>query len=77
MTETKSTPQTVGSEDHHKNEPIHTLEEFARREKVPVQTVRLWRMKGKDPVSFKVGKHVRYRLSDIEAWEQEQIDKAA
>lgn len=58
-------------------EPIYTLAEFAEREKVPVQTVRLWRMKGYDPVSFKVGKHVRYRLADIEAWEQEQINKVA
>lgn len=58
-------------------EAILTLEDFARRLKVPVQTVRVWRMKGEDPKSFKAGRHVRYRLSDIEAWEQEQIDKAA
>ena len=57
--------------------PIYTLEEFAAREKVPVNTVRIWRMKGLDPVSFKAGRYVRYRLEDIERWEREQINKAA
>ena len=56
---------------------ILTLADFAAREKVSVQTVRLWRMNGNDPVSFKAGRHVRYRLSDVEAWECEQIAKAA
>lgn len=35
---------------------------------VPVQTVYGWRSKGVGPRGLRVGKHVRYRKSDIERW---------
>lgn len=54
-------------------ETFLSIEELADRYKVPVQTVRVWRMKGKDPKSFKLGRHVRYRLSDVEQWEAEKV----
>lgn len=64
------TPLGNGWED----ERIFTLQEFADREKVKVQTVRNWRMKGQDPRSFIAGgRYVRYRLSDILEWEEAQM----
>jgi excisionase family DNA binding protein len=35
---------------------------------VPVNTLYQWRTKGKGPVGRKVGRHVRYRASDVDAW---------
>lgn len=35
---------------------------------VPVQTMYTWRHRGEGPPSLKVGRHVRYRPEQIEAW---------
>lgn len=58
-------------------EPVKHLsnEDLAEREGVSVNTVRYWRANGTGPRGFVVGRRVRYRLVDVEAWEQEQIDK--
>lgn len=35
---------------------------------VPVRTVYTWQHKGTSPNYIRVGKHVRYRREDVEAW---------
>jgi excisionase family DNA binding protein len=35
---------------------------------VPVQTLYVWRVEGRAPRGFKVGKHLRYRRADVDAW---------
>jgi excisionase family DNA binding protein len=35
---------------------------------VPVRTVRVWRYQGTGPPGIKVGRHVRYRVADVERW---------
>jgi hypothetical protein len=35
---------------------------------VPVPTLNTWRSLGKGPVFYKLGKLIRYRLSDVESW---------
>ncbi|MFL0378944.1 helix-turn-helix transcriptional regulator [Micrococcus luteus] len=40
---------------------------------VPVKTVYTWRTTGYGPRGFRVGKYLRYRLEDVEAWEAAQI----
>jgi excisionase family DNA binding protein len=35
---------------------------------VPVGTLANWRYQGRGPRFVKVGRHVRYRRSDVEAW---------
>ncbi|MFW0170515.1 helix-turn-helix transcriptional regulator [Rothia sp. P4278] len=53
---------------------ILTVKELAAREKVSVNTVRQWRMRGEDPRSFVAGgRYVRYRLSDVLAWEEQRM----
>lgn len=54
-----------------------TLQEFADRMNVPIRTVYNWRALHKGPAAMKVGKHVRYRLADVEAWEQKLLDQDA
>lgn len=35
---------------------------------IPVATVYAWRYKGTGPRAHKIGRHVRYRRSDIDEW---------
>lgn len=49
--------------------------ELAHREGVPLATVYKWRTTRTGPKGFTVGRHVRYRLSDVLAWEEEQLRK--
>jgi len=39
---------------------------------VPEATLRHWRKSGTGPSFYRIGKHVRYRLSDVEAWLQDR-----
>jgi excisionase family DNA binding protein len=45
-----------------------TTVELAEWFQVPVETVRRWRYVGTGPKGMRLGRHVRYRRSDIEAW---------
>jgi len=49
-----------------------TTEQLAVRLAVPKATLYQWRYKGDGPRSCRIGKHVRYRLADVEAWERAQ-----
>lgn len=49
-----------------------TLDDLAARLGVPVRTLRLWRTQGTGPTGVIMGKHLRYALVDVEAWETEQ-----
>lgn len=44
---------------------------------VPVQTIYQWRYRGEGPPGYRVGRHVRYRWSDIQAWLDDQADDVA
>jgi excisionase family DNA binding protein len=35
---------------------------------VPVKTLYQWRYKGVGPAGVRVGRHLRYRPADVEAW---------
>lgn len=61
--------------DDQKNEVHLSNGDLARRLQMPEQTLAIWRMKGYGPRYFKAGRYVRYRLVDVLAWEQDQIDK--
>lgn len=53
-------------------EKLLTVKEVAELLGVPVSTVYQWRYQGEGPPSLKLGRHVRYRPSDVEAWLKEQ-----
>ncbi|MFC7402913.1 helix-turn-helix transcriptional regulator [Citricoccus sp. GCM10030269] len=55
--------------------PVYTPQQFASREHIPLATVYKWRTEGKGPRGYRVGKHLRFLLADIQAWEQEQLAK--
>lgn len=49
-------------------DPLWTPAQLAEYLGVPVQTLYDWRWKGVGPTPLKVGRHLRYRESDIKAW---------
>jgi excisionase family DNA binding protein len=49
-------------------EKLWTVGELADLLGVPIGTIYQWRCKGYGPRGVRVGKYVRYRLVDIEAW---------
>jgi len=44
--------------------------------KVPLTTLYSWRYSGDGPPGFRVGKHVRYRWTDVQEWVQGQLRAA-
>ena len=40
---------------------------------VPVATLANWRASGKGPPYLRVGRHVRYRATDVETWIDSQV----
>lgn len=49
-----------------------TLTEAAALLRAPVATLRWWRHNGIGPHSFKIGRHVMYRQTDLNAWIEAQ-----
>lgn len=54
-------------------EPHLTPADLARRESVPLETVYAWNKAGLAPARIRVGRHVRYRLADVLAWEESRL----
>lgn len=52
---------------------ISTTEEVAERYRTSPETVRFWRHVGKGPRSWKAGRRVLYRESDLVAFETAQL----
>jgi len=45
-----------------------TVKELAEYLGVPVTTLYQWRYRREGPLGFRVGRHVRYRRSDVHEW---------
>ena len=56
---------------------ILSAEQVAARYQVPEPTVKRWRWQHKGPRYFYAGRHVRYRLADLLAWEEAEAMKSA
>ncbi|MEN8041342.1 MAG: helix-turn-helix domain-containing protein [Actinomycetota bacterium] len=50
-----------------------TVEDLAEYLGVPVATLYAWRYRRQGPPGFRVGRHVRFRWSDVEAWIEDRI----
>jgi excisionase family DNA binding protein len=55
------------------DERLMTIAELFTMLGVPVDTLYGWRHRG--PRGYRVGRHVRYRRSSVEAWLEEQADR--
>jgi hypothetical protein len=54
-----------------------TTDEVAARYRTTAPTVRYWRLIGKGPKSYKVGKRVLYHVDDVETWERQERQRQA
>ena len=55
----------------HLDKEFLTINDLCELLSVTPKTVHSWRYRGIGPASFKAGKHVRYKRSDVEAWIEE------
>lgn len=54
-------------------EPLLTTQELAAYLAVPIATLYAWRWRGEGPPGFRVGRYLRYRLCDVDAWMLDQL----
>jgi len=72
-----ATPVVKVSEEQVPQTPgLLAVEDVAEQLGVPVKTVYTWRTRGTGPRGIRVGKHVRYRQSEIDFWLDSQADGA-
>lgn len=55
-------------------EPLIDVQQLAEYLDVPVKTLYAWRYRREGPPAFRVGRHLRYRRTDIQRWIQQRID---
>ena len=49
-------------------ERLLSAQELADYLDVPLKTIYAWRYRGQGPRGFRVGRYVRFRLSDVQHW---------
>ena len=54
--------------DLRDDKDVISVDEVARRLDIPKATLYQWRYKGIGPRSHRLGKHLRYRWSDVLEW---------
>lgn len=57
-----------------KPEPLMSMTDLAEYLQVPQATLYRWRYLGEGPKGARVGRWVRYRTSDVEAWVNARIE---
>ena len=53
-----------------------TMEELAAKYRVPLNTIKLWRVKGYGPRGVRIGRHVLYSDLEVERFDREVDEKA-
>ena len=51
-----------------------TVKELAEYLGVPVTTLYQWRYRREGPLGFRVGRHVRYRWTEVTEWIEDQLE---
>jgi excisionase family DNA binding protein len=54
-----------------------TPQDLAEHLGIPVQTIYQWRSRDRGPVAHRVGRHIRYRVTDVESWLSANADAKA
>ena len=54
-------------------EPLLSAQQLADYLEAPIATLYAWRHRGEGPPGFRVGRHIRYRRTDVELWKQWQL----
>jgi excisionase family DNA binding protein len=62
------------SERSSRRERLMSPVEVARFLGVPLRTLYRWRSRGDGPRGYRLGRHVRYRVDDVERWLEDHRD---
>ncbi|HZD24135.1 MAG TPA: helix-turn-helix domain-containing protein [Acidimicrobiia bacterium] len=54
-------------------DPLLSVQDLAAYLDLPVATLYAWRYRGLGPSGFRVGRHIRYRQSDVDRWICDQV----
>lgn len=54
-----------------KPDELLTTEEVAALLKIPEKTLHTWRYRNQGPAAIKIGKHLRFRASELDRWIEE------
>jgi excisionase family DNA binding protein len=65
---------TATTDSHPSGDRLLSIRELAEYLDVPVETVRTWRANRTGPRGIRVGRHIRYRPSDVELWLEMRSD---
>lgn len=58
------------------NEPLIGPKDISAWIGVPVRTIYQWRNGNKGPKAYRIGKHLKFKRSDVEQWlEAQAVDK--
>lgn len=57
--------------------PLMSTDELAAYLKVSSETIRYWRQHGTAPKAHRVGKYLRFRPADVEAWLEERASTSS
>jgi excisionase family DNA binding protein len=60
--------------EHRQQDRLLTPHEVAVFLGVPLRTIYRWRSRGDGPRGYRIGRHVRYRVDDIERWLEDRRD---
>ncbi len=52
-------------------------QEVADRLGIPVGSFYRWRQHGKGPKGYRLGRHIRFRVEDVDQWLEAQADEPA
>jgi predicted DNA-binding transcriptional regulator AlpA len=55
-------------------EPLIDVNELAGYLGLPVSTIYDWRTRGLGPTAYRFGKHLKYAVSDVRVWVEQQRD---
>lgn len=58
----------IGTMTSNNKKPLMTAREVAEFLGVPVATLYHWRYHGRGPRALRVGRHLRFRIEDVEQW---------
>ena len=53
-------------------QPLLSIEDLATYLGVPIATIYDWRVDGKGPCGIRVGRHVKFTVSDVVSWLEAQ-----
>jgi predicted DNA-binding transcriptional regulator AlpA len=57
------------------NEPVESLDWLSDLIRIPPRSIYNWRLRGEGPPAYRVGRHLRFRPSEVEAWLDSRRDE--